>query len=302
MAFTNMSGANDTNLTNDPTQPNADALGEPVDIVEVVEVQTYEPTPSGYDASMGDAGGAADGFGFRWWMIPAVAVPVAAGATAAALLLRRRRQQVLLLRRRRQPAPVAAYKKVAKQSRDWMDMVRRNQATRTASKALSQGVVSVRGAAKSLPDTASSWRTSAGDLVGAAVATAAAKNLLDSATDFWNASAARAQRAARERGRGAYMAADAARASIVSRFAGGKAQDRMAPAKKVAKAKASKAAVQTRRAAKRAGKRANSAVKRTRAFTFGMLTAALVTYWRAWQQRLREKETRETAGGRMVKA
>lgn len=338
MTSTNMGGTSDTGLSNDPIQPDAgalptdattDALGEPVDVVEVVEVQTYEPTPSGYDAG---EGGAANGFGFRWWMVPAVAVPVAVGATTA----------VVVLRRRRQPARVATYNKLVGRSRDWMDVVRGSQATRSASRALAQGVESVRGAAKSLPDTASGWRGSAGDLLGVVATSAAAKQAtgtfkgaLDSVTGFWNTSAPRARQTLRERGRRAPATVGAARAGILNRFSGGGAQDAASSAKETAKARASKAASkaanragklsdaakpvaaaaataaavkaaraakQTNRAAKRAGKRANNAVKRTRAFTFGMLVAATATYWRAWQQRLREKETRETAGGRMVSA
>lgn len=333
MASTNMSGASDTDLTNNLTQPNAGALppdattgdlGEPVDVVEVVEIDSYEPTPAGYGANMGDATGLANRPGFQWWMVPAVAVPVAAGATAT----------VLLLRRRQKPAPVAAYNKLAKQSRDWMDAVRGSQATKSASKALSQGVESVRGAAKNLPDAASGWRDSAGDLLGTVATSASAKQasegvkgLLDSVTGFWNTNAPRAKQAVREQGRNTSAKAAVARTGVLDLFSGGKAQDTASSvrarvskvtskaadradkltsaAKPVAAAaamKAAKAATQTNRATKRAGKRATNAAKRTRAFTFGMLVAATVTYWRAWQQRLQEKETRETAGGRMVKA
>lgn len=66
-----------------------------------------------------------------------------------------------------------------------------------------------------------------------------------------------------------------------------------------AKAVATKA--KTEHAVKKTGRKVNRFWKETRAFTFGMLVTATVTYIRMWRSRLDEKNLRETAGGRMVR-
>lgn len=45
----------------------------------------------------------------------------------------------------------------------------------------------------------------------------------------------------------------------------------------------------------------SSAWRRTTTFTFAMVISAMVTYVRAWRQRLMEREMRESAGGRLVR-
>ena len=66
-------------------------------------------------------------------------------------------------------------------------------------------------------------------------------------------------------------------------------------------AKAVVTKAKTERAAKKTGRKVNRAWKDTRAFTFGMLVTATLTYIRMWQSRLNEKNLRETAGGRLVR-
>lgn len=66
-----------------------------------------------------------------------------------------------------------------------------------------------------------------------------------------------------------------------------------------AKAVATKA--KTERTAKKTGRKVNRVWKDTRAFTFGMLVTAMLTYIRTWRSRQDEKNLRETAGGRMVR-
>jgi hypothetical protein len=91
-----------------------------------------------------------------------------------------------------------------------------------------------------------------------------------------------------------------------------KLQKRAKTAQQAARAGATVAAVKTSkamsragdkasRAAQKTGKRARSGIKRTRAFTFGMLVTAMATYLRLWQKRITEKTARETAGGRLVR-
>lgn len=68
---------------------------------------------------------------------------------------------------------------------------------------------------------------------------------------------------------------------------------------------AKSASEQSRHAAKQARRKARSGWRQARAFTFAMLVTATITYVRTWRQRQRqvktEKNTRETAGGRLVR-
>lgn len=66
-----------------------------------------------------------------------------------------------------------------------------------------------------------------------------------------------------------------------------------------AKAVATKA--KTERTAKKTGRKVNRIWKDTRAFTFGMLVTATLTYIRTWRSRLDQKNLRETAGSRMAR-
>lgn len=66
-------------------------------------------------------------------------------------------------------------------------------------------------------------------------------------------------------------------------------------------AKAAVTKAKTEQAAKKSGRKANRVWKNTRAFTFGMLVTATLTYIRTWRSRLDERNLRETAGGRMVR-
>lgn len=180
------------------------SAGEPVEIVEVVTIET-----AGIPGAIGDLTGdslddlANSGGGFRWWYVPAVALPVAAGATAA----------VLVMRRNRQRTPATMFSSLAQQSRDWMDAVRTNDTTRKASGAIQRGAANVRASARSLPDQASIWRDSAtGALAGVASAGTVQKtadrardtwdSVLDSVTSFWDERGMRTRKAAKEQPRG----------------------------------------------------------------------------------------------------
>lgn len=66
-------------------------------------------------------------------------------------------------------------------------------------------------------------------------------------------------------------------------------------------AKAVTTKAKTEHAAKKTGRKVNRFWRQSRAFTFGMLVTATVTYIRTWRMRLDEKNLRETAGGRMVR-
>lgn len=194
------------NSQSDVTLPRGETDGGDGEPVEVVEVVTLETT-----AMPGDIGGLAgdsldqitDGGGFRWWYVPAVALPVAAGATAAVIIARRNRRQT----------PATVFSSLAQQGRDWMDTVRASDTTRKASGAIQRGAASVRASAKSLPDQASTWRDATVDTLAGVASTDAARkaadrardtwdSVLDSVTSFWDERGIRAQKAVQEQPRG----------------------------------------------------------------------------------------------------
>ncbi len=319
MAPTGRSGANDAEFTsfetNDPiADAEADALGEPIGVVDVIELETFEPaasSPADYPYE--------NETWFRWWYVPAVVVPLA-GATAAFVLLRRRRQS----------APVSAYKAAVKQSRDWLEAVRGSKATKSAVNALQQGAATVRDSAKSLPDTAVALRDRSGEIVGVLVTSTAAqqaaqgvRGAVDSVSGLWSDNAPKANKATRRQGRNALKTTNATRRGLFAWFVArqarntakaraakvNKAVEKAKPALRAAQLNASKnltkakaqAAARSNRTAKRARKSVNRAVNRTQAFAFGALVTATITYARAWRKRMMEREMRETAGGRMVR-
>jgi hypothetical protein len=306
MAPTGRSGANDAEITGMESEDTiagaeTDALGEPIGLIEVVEVETLEPAAFSSEAYPDENAG-----WFRWWYVPAVVAPLA-GATAAFVLLRRRR---------RDTAPVATYKAAMKQSRDWLDTVRNHKATQSAVNALQQGASTVRESAKNLPGTGLALRDRSGEIVGIVATSAAAqqaaqgvRGAVDSLTGFWNQNAPKAKQSAKEQTRrnlSGWFAAG--RTQKIAQSQASKANKALAKAKPVVKAaqanatkNAARMAKQTNRTTKRAKKRVRGAVNRTQAFALSALVTATLTYARAWRQRLMEREMRETAGGRMVR-
>ena len=294
-----------------PQDATTGALGEP-DVVEVAIIEETVMPPAG--AAMGYM--EQPGTWFRWWYVPAAMIPLAAGGTA-----------IWLWRRNQRPAPAKAYAALAQQSRDWLKQLRKSDMTKKASKAVQRGTRTAQTQAKSLPDQAADWRDRSAESIAALSATVA-DQVSDTVSDWWgqlsdlwerNASTrAQATKATKQQARntraiatglGAGLAAWWASRQAQSKFS--TAQNRIADARARAQAKAAKvtaktsakatrATAKTSKAMSRAGKRVNDTYKRTRTFTFAMLVAAMVTYLRTWQQRLMEKQMRETASGRMV--
>jgi hypothetical protein len=306
MAPTGRSGANDAEITGMESEDTiagaeTDALGEPIGLIEVVEVETLEPAAFSSEAYPDENAG-----WFRWWYVPAVVAPLA-GATAAFVLLRRRR---------RDTAPVATYKAAMKQSRDWLDTVRNHKATQSAVNALQQGASTVRESAKNLPGTGLALRDRSGEIVGIVATSAAAqqaaqgvRGAVDSLTGFWNQNAPKAKQSAKEQTRrnlsGWFASGQALKVAQSQTSKANKALAKTKPVVKAAQSNATKNAArmakQTNRTTKRAKKRVRGAVNRTQAFALSALVTATLTYARAWRQRLMEREMRETAGGRMVR-
>ena len=180
-----------------------EGAGEPVEIVEIVTLETAG-MPGAIGGLTGDSlDELTNGGGFRWWYVPAVALPVAAGATAAVLIARRNRKQT----------PATMFSSLARQGRGWMDAARTSDTTRKASMALQRGAASVRAGTQSLPDQASMWRDAAADaLAGVASADAVRKStdrardtwdsMRDSVTRFWDERGIRMRKPAKEQRRG----------------------------------------------------------------------------------------------------
>lgn len=238
--------------------------GEPVEVVEVVTLETAA-TPGDLGDLTGDSlDEIADG-GFRWWYVPAVALPVAAGATAA----------VLIARRNRKRTPAIVFASLARQGRGWVDAVRGSDTTRKASGAFQRGAASVRASAMALPDQAGVWREAAvGTLAGVASAGAVRKasgrardtwdSALDSVTSFWDDRGIRTRKAVKEQPRGFAPSLGSrlrdTRDRLAGAIAGLTARDSAASSKD--RAKQAKAALRAKARTARARNRALKAAQR----------------------------------------
>src|SRR5262249_46702015 len=166
-----------------PRDMATDALGEPVGVVNVVTLDTTEPTLAGRIAlgEMFQPGW------FRWWHIPAATLPLALGTTATVLLLRRRQQQM----------PISTYNRLISQGRGRWDQILRHRATQNAVDSFQHGAKTLRGTAQRVPVEAALLRERYGKLLAAATATVAAsaaarrasesaESALDAMTTLWN--------------------------------------------------------------------------------------------------------------------
>jgi len=296
------------NPRSDVTLPQGEMNGSDGEPVEVVEVVTLETTgmPGEIGGLTGDSlDELANGGGFRWWYVPAVALPVAAGATAAVLIARRNRKQT----------PATMFSSLAQQGRGWMDAVRDSDTTRKASTAIQRGAASVRASAQSLPTQASAWRDSATDaLAGVASADAVQKAtdrtrdawdaVLDSVTSFWDERGIRARKAAKEQPRGFASSLGSsvgdARDRLTGAIAGLTARNSASSSKdkaKQAKAAATRAKMQAALARDRAIKAAQST--QPRALLKPVTSAAATTGNRAGSAAKKTGETMNGAWKRM---
>ena len=317
--------------------------GETIETVEVIEVvETVNPYEYSAEGGAGGLGG------FRWWYVPAIALPIVAGGAI-----------FWYAKNGKQPF-MDARDLLARKGSDFADLLQ-EQTGQLQGKAgdlkgksaAAVGAVASAGVLDKIGDTLEDLRDSASDLMdrakprervvasgkrtGAQVIQARRMMALDQAqarsaqarqklamkqaqgqakskwNDFtdmmgntgsavtgWIAAQRIQDRAKSLQGKAADKAGDL------------KLQKKATVAKTAAKAGASVAAMKTSKAASQAGMKASRAVqksgkraraswRRTRAFTFGMLVTAMATYVRLWRQRITEKNTRETAGGRLVR-
>ena len=349
MSSAGFSGTSDTNRANipgddakfDPYQtPEGAAMdemlgdSEPAEVLEIVEIDS---TDDGLDALGLEPG---TGPRFRWWYVPAVALPVAAGATAGAIWLSRRNKN------RRQLA--GTYNRLTKQGRSWLQQVRSSRNTQQATKMLQQGIASARESAKGLPDQAGVLRDRSAEALAAIDLALLLEqtrgiwsNALDQVSSLWERNApatkGRAKRVAKASGKA--KASDMRRRRMAQQLAlltlwaqmrqrlTGKRRGDMSAVRasdmqtrlnrwlrrqqrqqgrtrargRAAAGPLASAARSTSMTMQKTGKRVSQRFKRARAFSFGLLVTAMLTYIRAWRSRLKEREMRETAGGRLVR-
>jgi hypothetical protein len=302
-----------------------DALDEPVEVIEVMTLEATGDAPEALAGYMPELSGS----GFRWWYVPAVALPVAAGVSIAAIALTRRRATA--------QAQALAEAKYTNALLQWRDLI--------ASRAL-QGMAATRALAKQFPGTASTWQGKAGGALSSVGATSSSlvqqasdttQATMNTLTDLWrnrvlatlaalSASSATLAKQASDTSKGTldtltglwqqdskqpatsaksiqaqaneWLASLRARRTVAA--AASKASTTTASkAAQPASSSAKKTRGKTTAAAKATSKRANSAWRQTRTFTFALLLGALITYFRVWRKRIMEREMRETASGRL---
>ncbi len=224
----------------DETLSDINELGgdEPIGMIEVVEIETT-------DGGLGALGLEPTASRFRWWYVPAVALPVAAGATAGAIWLSRRS------RSRRQPAKM--YRRLVQQSRGLLDQVP-FMPKRRAATPWQQGLTAVRESAKGLPDQASALRDRSAEAL-AAIDVAALldqsrgiwTNALDQMNTLWERNAPTGKAAAKRAKRARKMSRQAAErvrrqaAQVGQMLVAMRAADRAATARKLAAVRAAQA-------------------------------------------------------------
>ncbi|MFI5274357.1 MAG: hypothetical protein ACHQ4H_15090 [Ktedonobacterales bacterium] len=297
-------------------------FGEPVGDIEVVAVEMSALPVAGLsETELGEPQPA--GRWFRWWYIPAVLVPAAAGVTTA----------LWLVNRRRKPAVARAYDSLADTVWGWWDdltggdMTKR--AKKTAKKTVRRGVKSAKRQTNGLTGKATgmlagmgaaSFAGKAGDTVRDALddASDAARDALDRVKASWERKAP-STHAPRQRAKSATtsatnMASDLWQ-TLSGRAAGVSVKRPAASAARGASAKGTrkvtsntwpvvsafqKAGNTTGSAVQQVGNSVSSTVRAARAFSFGMLVSAVATYIGMWRRNAGQPVQRETASGRML--
>ncbi len=209
---------------------------EPIGMIEVVEIETTE-------GGLGALGLEPTASRFRWWYVPAVALPVAAGATAGAIWLSQRN------RSRSQRARM--YRRLMQQGRGLLDQVP-FMPKRRAATPWQQGLTAVRESAKGLPDQASALRDRSAEAL-AAIDVAALldqsrgiwTNALDQMTTLWERNAPTGKAAAKRAKRARKMSrqtAERVRRQVRQTLVAMRAADRAATARRLATVQAAQAA------------------------------------------------------------
>ena len=249
----------------------------------VIEVLTQEQGTGNLTAEPSYFAEDTPSSGLRWWLIPAIAVPVAAGATAAT---------ILVLRQRRQRALHAAELAVAaKATRNLLDTLRLRQTLAQANALVQRS----RGSVQNVPPQASFWR----DLVTDPVA--AWRDLLGDSVKSWRTLVTDSVNGWRDVTTGSIGSwRDLTANSIGSwRDLLGDSADRWRrlairsaqPYVNTAKSQALATRASASSAVNSAGKTVSGTVSHTLAFSLGALITAATTYVVRWRQRMLEADT-----------
>lgn len=293
-------------------------MGEPAGDIEIVAVEVTGLPPAGLTQEeldeLSELSQPSVGW-FRWWYIPAVLVPAAAGVATT----------LWLINRRRQPAVVRSYRGLADRARGWWDDLTGQRATKTAQKTVKRGVKSAKSSASDLASKATAALAGIGGASLAERAGDAVKDALDDASDtvqdafdrvraLWERNAPSAsgtKRQARTTAAQATGALSGLWQTITDWLEGMNPQAQVASARNQARSSLSNATAPVMSALNTAGARTQGAVQSVgdsvsstaralRAFTFGAIVSSIATYLGITRRRARKPVMRETASGRML--
>ena len=289
-------------------------MGEPSGDIEIVAVEVTGLAPSGLTQDeldeLGELSQTGGGW-FRWWYVPAVLVPAAAGVATT----------LWLVNRRRQPAVVQTYSGLANRARGWWD----DLTGKSAQKTVKRGMKSAKSSASNLTDKAAATLSGIGAASLAGRAGDTVKDALDDASDavqdafdrvraLWERntpSTTTTKRQAKVTTAQATAALSGVWQTITDWFEGVNPQGQIASARNQARSRLSGATAPVMSALNTAGARTQGAVQSVgdsvsstaralRAFTFGAIVSSIATYLGITRRRARKPVMRETASGRML--
>jgi hypothetical protein len=231
----------------------------------VIEVLTQESGAPGRENRLSDYpyfAGDEKPSGFRWWYIPAIVAPVAAGAAVTAL--------VLIERRRREQLKAAELAAAAAATRNWLNRLRIRQALNEANGLIQQGMQWTRQTALTAPGQ-----------------TAARRDLMNQQALVWRNMVNQQALAWR---------------NMVNQQANQLQTRALMTAQPVVDAARSRALASRASATKAwndASDSVNGTVSHSLAFGLGALVAATLTYVGLWRQRMMNAELEASGSGNM---
>lgn len=295
----------DTQQSDLPPDALIGEMGEPAGDIEIVAVEMTALPPSGLEGDLGDLGQTGTGW-FRWWYVPAVVVPAAAGVATA----------LWLINRRRQPAVVQTYNGLADRVGDWWGDLTGQNTRKQAKKTVKRGVKSARTSAVLASASATNLAERAGDTVRDALddASDAVQDAFDRVRALWERNAPSTSTAKRQAQATASQASGALAGlwqMIAGRFEGLNPQAQVASARTQARSTLGGATAPVMNALSTAGARTSDAVQSVgdsvsstaraiRAFTFGAIVSSIATYLGITRRRAGKAVARETASGRQL--
>lgn len=298
----------DTQQSDLPPDALTGEMGEPAGDIEIVAVEMSALPPAGLEGAEGEPEqwGETGGGWFRWWYVPAVVVPAAAGVATA----------IWLVNRRQQPVLVRTYSGLADRAQGWWSDLAGRSTRKRAKKTVKRGVKTARTSAAIAGVGATALAGRAGDAVRDALddASDAVQDAFDRVRAIWERNVP-STKATKRQAKATTAQASGALAglgqSIADWYTGLNPQAQIAFARDQARSTLSGATVPVMSALSAAGTRTQGAVQSVgdgvsstaraiRAFTFGAILSSIATYLGITRRRARSREMRETASGRMV--